>query len=162
VGNDLLAESAFNIENWIMRKVSDGFRRTINNTLINGDGLGKPQGILHPSSGIPICETSPSTPPRIFLWQDLIGLKMEVPSQWQAGAVFLMNERTFGLLMSMSDSANRPLWNQLPGGQPGFQFAGAPINIVSQLPDVAPPVQRPFVTAIGSRLTRWSRERRQA
>jgi len=117
--------------------VSDGFRRTINNTLVNGDGLGKPQGILHPSSGIPICETSPSTPPGTFSWQDMVALKYEVPQQWQAGASYLLNERTFALLMSMSDTANRPLWNQLPGGQPGFQFAGAPINIVSQLPDVA-------------------------
>jgi hypothetical protein len=27
-----------------------------------------------------------------------------------------MNEKTFGSLMSMSATQNRPLWGQLPGG----------------------------------------------
>jgi HK97 family phage major capsid protein len=49
-----------------------------------------------------------------------------------------MNQRTFALLMTMSDTSTRPLWAQLPGGAPGFTFCGSPINIVSQMPDVAP------------------------
>src|SRR5215471_9807663 len=32
-------------------------------------------------------------------------LRMEVPRQWQAGGSYLMNQRTFALLMTMSDTS---------------------------------------------------------
>jgi HK97 family phage major capsid protein len=65
-------------------------------------------------------------------------LRMEIPLQWQAGASYLMNQRTFALLMTMSDTTGRPLIGSLTGAMPGFGFMGVPVNIVSQLPDVAP------------------------
>src|SRR6516225_6186014 len=65
-------------------------------------------------------------------------LKYEVPMQWHAGGSYIMNQRTFALLLTMSDALNRPLWGQLPGGVPGFMLAGSPIVIVSQFPDVQP------------------------
>jgi hypothetical protein len=46
-----------------MGKVLIGVRATLNAALVMGDGIGKPLGILHPSAGIQICETSASTPP---------------------------------------------------------------------------------------------------
>ena len=58
--------------------------------------------------------------------------------QWHAGGSYIMNQRTFALLLTMSDALNRPLWGQLPGGVPGFMLAGSPIVIVSQMPDVQP------------------------
>jgi HK97 family phage major capsid protein len=76
---------------------------TINNSILLGDGLGKPAGLLNPSSGISICDTSPSTPPGPFSWQDMVMLKYEIPMQWQDGASYLMNQSTFALLLTMSD-----------------------------------------------------------
>jgi HK97 family phage major capsid protein len=94
---------------WLLDKVSIGMRATINEAILIGDGLGKPLGLLHQKSGIPVCETSPSTPPNQFTWQDLIMLKYEIPMQWQNGASFLMNQRTFALLLTMSDAGGRPM-----------------------------------------------------
>jgi HK97 family phage major capsid protein len=65
-------------------------------------------------------------------------LKFELPLQWQTDASYLMNQRTFALLMTMSDAASRPISTASPEGAPGFQIAGSSIRIVSQLPDVAP------------------------
>lgn len=137
-GTDMIQDASFDIANWILEKVSQAFRAAINNSVLLGDGLGKPLGILHPRAGVPICETSPATPPSQFSWQDLLMLRFEIPLQWQAGASYLMNQRTFALLVTMSDAQSRPLWAQLPEGMPGFQIAGAPIRIVSQMPDIAP------------------------
>jgi HK97 family phage major capsid protein len=137
-GNDLLADAAFNVENWILRKANDGFRRTINKAIIGGDGIGKPMGILNPNAGIPVCDTASSTTPGQFTWQDLVMLAYEVPIQWHGGASYLMNQRTWALCMTMSDSVGRPLWAQLPGAQPQLIFAGFPVRIVTQMPDVAP------------------------
>jgi HK97 family phage major capsid protein len=113
-------------------------RITINDAIIAGDGLGKPLGLLNLQSGIAICETAPATPTGMFSWQDLVMLKFEIPQQWWDGSVYLMNQRTPGLLMTMSSTDGRPLRSALPAGMPGFALAGSPIVIASQMPDVAP------------------------
>jgi HK97 family phage major capsid protein len=138
VNSDLLADASFNVEQWMIQKVSDGMRITINDAIIAGDGLGKPMGLLNPQSGIAVCETAPATPPGMFTWQDLVMLKFEIPQQWWDGSVYLMNQRTAGLLMTMSSTDGRPLLSALPAGMPGFALAGSPIVIASQMPDVAP------------------------
>src|SRR5262245_23287311 len=138
-GSDLVQDASFNIEAWVLRKISDGFRRTISNAIVAGDGVGKPLGILHPLAGIPVCETSPSTPAGMFTWQDLVMLKYMVPMQWHGeGAAYLMNQMTFALLLTMSDASGRPIMVASPteGGQ--FLLNGSPIVIASQMPDVAP------------------------
>jgi HK97 family phage major capsid protein len=65
-GSDLIQDANFNIEQWVLQKVSQGFRNTLNNAIMVGDGLGKPMGILNPHAGIPICDVSPVTPPGMF------------------------------------------------------------------------------------------------
>jgi HK97 family phage major capsid protein len=67
-------------------------------------------------------------------------LKFQIPMQWLDGSAFYMNQNTFALLQSMSSAEGRPLFGQFGTATPGtgFSFAGSPIRIVSQLPDVAP------------------------
>jgi HK97 family phage major capsid protein len=134
----LIEDASINVENWIMNKVSDGMRGTINNTLILGDGVGKPMGVLNPRSGIPICETAAATTAGSLTWQDLIMLAWEIPLQWQEGASYLMNQRTFAQIMTMTDAAHRPIWSELPGTMPGYLLGGKPIHIITQMPDIAP------------------------
>jgi HK97 family phage major capsid protein len=83
VTRDLLADALFPVESWILGKVADAFRRTINNTIIAGDGVGKMMGILTPQAGIPICDTSAATQPGQFSWADLLQLKYDIPMEWQ-------------------------------------------------------------------------------
>jgi HK97 family phage major capsid protein len=135
---DFLEDAAMNAEQWIMRRISEGMSATINNALLLGDGVGKPLGIFNPRSGIPICETAAATPAGSLTWQDLYMLKWEIPAQWMAGASYLMNQRTWAQVMTMSDAAGRPIWSQPPGGEPGFQLAGSPVHIITQMPDILP------------------------
>jgi len=135
---DFVEDAAGNAENWIIGKISEGMAATINNALILGDGNGKPMGIFHPRSGIPVVLTNPNTPAGTLTWQDLVMLKWEIPYQWQQGASYLMNQRTFAQLMTMTDAMQRPIWGQMPGEEPGFQLAGSPIHIVTQMPDINP------------------------
>lgn len=138
--SDLLADAAFPVETWLLDKISRGFRNTINASILLGNGIGKPRGLLNPTAGIPICEVSPATAPGQFSWADLLMLKYEIPMEWQAGAAFFMNQRTFALLQSMSSAEGRPLFGSFGTATPGtgFSFAGSPIQIVSQMPDVQP------------------------
>jgi HK97 family phage major capsid protein len=139
VTSDLLQDAAFPIEIWILDKAAKGFRAAINLAILLGDGIGKPLGLLSASGGVPICEVSPATNPGTFSWQDLLQLKYEIPIEWQAGSAFFMNQRTFALLQTMSTAEGRPLFGAMGTSAPGtgFQLAGSPIHIISQLPDCA-------------------------
>lgn len=141
----LLEDAATNIESWMLAKVQRAFRYTISDAIIKGDGIGKPMGILSPASGIPVCDTSDHTPANQFTWQDLVMLKWEVPMQYQGNGRYLMNQRTFGLCLTMSDASGRPIMIPIPLGTPGanvvpgtFSLNGTPTQIVTQMPDVAP------------------------
>jgi HK97 family phage major capsid protein len=140
VTSDLLQDAAFPIETWILDKAAKGFRAAINLAILLGDGVGKPLGIMSQNSGVPICEVSPATAPGTFTWQDLLMLKYEIPIEWQDGSAFFMNQRTFALLQTMSTAEGRPLFGAMGTTSPGtgFQLAGSPIHVVSQLPDCAP------------------------
>jgi len=139
VGSDLLQDASFNLESWILTKVSDAFRVSISNSIIGGDGLGKPMGLLNPASGIPILDTAPSTPAGQISWQDLVMMRFDVPMQWHNEGVYLMNQRTWGLLSTMTDAIGRPLFAPSPvQNQVGLQLNGAPVIIVTQMPDCLP------------------------
>src|SRR5262249_3547065 len=119
--NDLLQDAAFPIETWILRKVSDGFRAEISASIIAGDGLGRPLGLLHPTAGIPIMDTSVNTPPGQIDWRDLVQLKWDVPREWHNGGVYVLNQRTWALLATTVDAIGRPLFSPSPiQDQPGF------------------------------------------
>src|SRR5262245_63611759 len=105
---------------------------------MTGDGIGKPIGILNPGAGIPACDTSPSTPAGQFTWQDLIMLRWMVPMQFQGGGRYLMNQHTFGQVLTMSDAMGRPIMIAMPTDTGQFTINGSPVNIVTQMPDVAP------------------------
>jgi len=137
VTRDLLEDASIDVEAWILRKASEGMAATINAAILLGDGIGKPMGLLNPNSRIPICQVSPATAPGQFSWQDLLMLKYEIPMQWQDGCSYLMNQRTFALLQTMSSAEGRPLFGPMGTNTPGtgFQFGGAPVHIASQMPD---------------------------
>jgi HK97 family phage major capsid protein len=143
-GNDLLQDAAFGIEMWLMGRVARGFEQAVSTAILIGNGLGMPQGMLNPRGGIPICETAAATAVGAFTWQDLVSLAYEVPVQWHDRAVFLMNQRTLGLCLTISDAAGRPLLLPTPlteTGRPAgarFSIAGFPVIIANVMPDVAP------------------------
>ena len=135
---DLLADASFSIENWVLRKADRAYRRTIAKAIITGDGQGKPKGILHPTAGIPVCDTSPLTPAGQLTWQDLVLLRFGLPDQFADRGAYLMNSRTLGLILTMSGADGRPIWSMMPerDGRVGFMIAGAPVRVIAEMPDV--------------------------
>src|SRR5262249_37257838 len=108
-----------------MQRVADAVRASISESINAGDGLGRPPGILSPNSGIPILDTSPSTPTGQITWQDTVMLKYDVPIACHNEGSYLCNQRTWALLMTMSDGIGRPLFTPSPiQGQPAFLLNG--------------------------------------
>jgi len=135
---DILEDASVDLEAWMIRKVNFAFRNTISTAAISGDGAGKPMGILNPAAGIPICDVSANTPAGQFTWQDLIMLKWQVPMQWHSGGKYLMNQKTFGLTLTMSDALGRPIMIATPQDNGSYIVNGSGVQVVTQMPDVAP------------------------
>lgn len=86
-----------------------------------------------------VLDTAPSTPAGQITWQDLVQLKWDVPVGWHSEGSYLMNQRTWALLATMSDAIGRPLFTPRPiQNQVGFLLNGSPVNIVTQMPDCFP------------------------
>jgi HK97 family phage major capsid protein len=135
---DLIEDSSVDIEGWMMTKVSRAIRATLSTALISGNGVGKPLGILNPQAGIPICETNTQTPAGTFSWMDLVALKWEVPVQFHPTGAYLMNQKTFALVLMMSDSNGRPIMLPSPVEPGQYLINGSRVIIATQMPDVAP------------------------
>jgi HK97 family phage major capsid protein len=136
---DILEDASIDIEGWMLGKVARAMRSTISTAVMTGDGIGKPLGILNPSAGIPIVDTLAQTPAGQFTWQDLLMLKWSVPVQFHGpGSAYLMNQKTFRQVLTMSDANGRPIMLALPTEPAQFVINGSPVSIVTQMPDVAP------------------------
>jgi HK97 family phage major capsid protein len=140
---DLLEDSAVNVEMWMQNKVARAFNNEISRSIICGDGVGKPVGILNPAAGIPVCDVSSASPAGQFTWRDLVMLAFEVPEKWHAGAAYFMNKHTLAQCLTMSDATGRPLLLPTPivdGAARGsrWSLAGWPLRIVSFMPDCQP------------------------
>ena len=150
--SDILEDASFSVEMWLSRKVERAFRMKLSDAFVCGDGVGKPQGILRGS--IPICDTSPSTTPGQWTWQDLAALKWQLDPQYAARATYLMNATTLGMCMTMSDAIGRPLWSDTPAtdGRVGgrWMINGSPVEVVSQMPDPVPGSTPVLVADLGS------------
>ena len=134
---DLLEDANVNIESWLLGKVNRAFRTQISQAIVTGDGIGKPLGVLR--SGIPIVDTAtPPTPAGQFTWQDLVLLKYGLPSNFlSAAGAYLMNQVTFGLVLTLSDSMGRPIMMASPAQAGQYLIAGSPVVIANQMPNVA-------------------------
>jgi HK97 family phage major capsid protein len=133
---DVIEDASVDIEKWLFSKVSRAVNHTVSSAIISGDGIGKPQGILHPASHIPICDVSVNTPPGQFTWQDLILLKWEVALQFHQGAAYVMNQHSFALCLTISDATGRPIMLPSPVEPGQYLINGSPVWIATQFPDV--------------------------
>jgi HK97 family phage major capsid protein len=132
---DIIEDASVDMERWLFEKVSRAFRNTVSSAVVAGDGLGKPQGILHPGSGIPICDTGVNTPAGQFTWQDLVMLKWQVAVQFHRDASYLMNQNTFALTLTMSDAMGRPIMLPSPVVAGQYLINGSPVYLATQFPD---------------------------
>ena len=121
VSDELLNDSVFDLENYL----SGEFARRIGNAeedaFINGDGVGKPTGILAAKGGGEIGVTTSSG--TAFTADDLINLYHSLLTPYRKKAVWLMNDSTVQFIRKLKDSNGQYLW------QPSL-VAGTPNTIL--------------------------------
>ncbi len=148
ISQRLLDDSAFDIEGWLAGRIADKFARAEAAAFINGDGVDKPTGFL----------THAQVADAGWSWGNIgyiatgtdgdfdaaspadaiLDLVYALGAQYRAGAGFVMNSKTAGVVRKMKDADGRFLWSDgLAAGEPA-RLLGYPVLIAEDMPDIAP------------------------
>jgi HK97 family phage major capsid protein len=143
----LLDDSAFDVEGWLAGRIADKFARAEADAFINGNGTGKPTGMLN---GISVDNGS-------WIWgvlghvatgtagdfdatnpaDAIVDLVYALGAQYRANGTFVMNSKTAGAVRKMKDADGRFLWSDgLAAGEPA-RLMGYPVLIAEDMPDIA-------------------------
>jgi HK97 family phage major capsid protein len=148
----LIDAAKIDVISWLQGKVADAFAVTESDAFHNGDGVAKPRGFLtyttaatsdktrawgvleHVATGasgaFPTASTSvnPADP--------LINLVAKLKVQYRAGATWLMNRATAGVVRQIKDVTGRYVWQDgLQAGEPAV-LLGYPVELSEDMPDI--------------------------
>lgn len=132
ISNRLLEDAAFNMEGELASNFAEEFGRLESAAFVNGDGTGKPKGILA-ETGI----TTVTIAGGKITADSLIDLYHSLPAFYAANAVFAMNRTTIGAVRKLKDADGRYLWQDaFVSGNPAT-ILGRPVIEFPDMPDVA-------------------------
>jgi len=135
VSNELLNDSAFDLESYI----SNEFARRIGNkeedAFFNGDGTGKPTGILNATGGAQVGVTTASA--TVITADEIIDLFYSLKAPYRKKAVWILNDATVKIIRKLKDKNDNYLWQPaLTAGTPDT-ILGRPVYTSSYVPVVA-------------------------
>ena len=118
VTEELLYDNAFNLENYIITQFGKGLANAEEDAFINGDGVGKPLGLLAAEGGAEIGVTTAATDN--ITYDELVDLVYSLKRPYRKSAAFLTNDQTIGYLRKLKDQNGHPLWHDsVEDGEPG-------------------------------------------
>lgn len=119
VTEELLYDSAFNLENYIITEFGKALANAEEDAFLNGDGKGKPLGIFAKTGG----GQSAGTLTAALKSDDLIDLVYSLKRPYRKNASFILNDATLAQVKKLKDNNGQYLW------QPSYQ-AGEPDRIL--------------------------------
>ncbi|MBB4632930.1 phage major capsid protein [Sphingosinicella soli] len=130
VSNTLLEDSAFNLDAELAFDFAEEFGRAEGAAFVNGDGTGKPNGLLN-TSGL----TGITAAAAAFTADELIDLYHALPGAYAARAVWAMNRTTIGAVRKLKNSGGDYLWREpISEGNPAT-ILGRPVVEFPDMPD---------------------------
>ncbi|WP_099468331.1 phage major capsid protein [Konateibacter massiliensis] len=119
---DTMAISAF--ETLLINNIVEAMTKAIEQAIIDGDGVGKPKGILAetPAEGQEVESAAPS-------YNDLIAAEAALPQAYENGAVWCMSKKTFMQYYGLTDTNGQPIGRVNYGiaGKPERSLLGRPV-----------------------------------
>lgn len=130
VSEELLQDSAFNLEELLSQEFGERIGVLEETAYVNGDGTGKPQGILPNITAITAAVGNTTA----FNYTALVSLVFSVPAQYRRGSSFVVNDAAARNMYLMLDSQNRPLWSVNVAVSGPDTFLGYPIYTHPDMP----------------------------
>ena len=158
--NDFVHDVSFDIEEYLVNRLAGCFARAEDDGFLNGDGVDKPTGILHPEKGAETGVTASA-----LAYDDVVKLFFSVKPEYRKNGVWLMNDETALALRTLKDNDGNYLWNhcsdtilgkrvEISEYMPGVESGKAPVLfgdfryywIVCRSPVTVKPITEKYVT----------------
>jgi len=116
VSDELLQDSVFDVESYIASEFARRVGDAEEAAFINGDGSGKPFGMLHETNG---AATGVTTAGASITAEELIDLVYSLKAPYRKRALFLFNDQTIKAIRKLKDGSGQYIWQpSLQAGQP--------------------------------------------
>ena len=131
VSEELLADSAFNLEAEITMSLGDSIAKAEEAAFIAGADASDPRGFLSDATALTTAAAG------AVGYQDILKLKFGIPAPYRTNAVWLMSDTAAKVISSLVDTTGRPLWQpSIQAGQPDI-LLGKPIYYSPYMPAFA-------------------------
>lgn len=118
VTEELLYDNAFKLESYIIRQFGKALANAEEDAFLNGDGVGKPLGLLAADGGAEIGVVTAAADD--ITYDELVDLVYSLKRPYRKNAAFLTNDQTIGYLRKLKDQNGHPLWHDsVEDGEPG-------------------------------------------
>ena len=123
VSEELLNDSVFDLPSYIAREFARRIGAAEEDAFFNGNGTGKPLGVLAETGGAEVGVTASAA--ATFTADEIFDLFYSLKAPYRRSAVFVMNDATVKALRKLKDNNGQYLW------QPGLT-AGAPNTLLNR------------------------------
>lgn len=130
VTEELLYDSAFNLENYITEQFGKALANAEEDAFLNGDGNNKPTGIFHETNGGTYLDKVSA-----IKADDVINLVHALKRPYRKNAVFITNDKTIAQIRKFKDGNGAYIW------QPSYQqgepdtILGYPVHTSPYVPE---------------------------
>lgn len=131
VSEELLQDSAFNLEDYLVNEFARSISKAEENAFIVGDGVNKPTGIF---TSAQLGKTTASA--TAFTADEIIDLYYSLPRQYRENASFVMHDTTVKAIRKLKDSEGNYLWEK-GLGQATETILGRPVYTSEFAPEIA-------------------------
>ena len=135
VSEELLADSVFDLEAYISKEFARRIGAREEESFFNGDGKGKPLGILAATGGAEVGVTAASA--TAITADEVIDLFYSLKAPYRKNAVWLLNDATVKQIRKLKDTTGQYLWQpSLVAGTPDT-ILGRPVKTSAFMPTAA-------------------------
>lgn len=135
VSEELLADSVFDLEAYISKEFARRIGAREEESFFNGDGKGKPLGILAAKDGAEVGVTAASA--TAITADEVIDLFYSLKAPYCKNAVWVLNDATVKQIRKLKDSTGQYLWQpSLVAGTPDT-ILGRPVKTSAFMPTAA-------------------------
>jgi HK97 family phage major capsid protein len=120
VTEELLYDNAFNLEGYLLDQFGKALGNAEEDAFLNGDGKGKPLGLLAKTGG---GEVGVTTAGNTITSDEVLNLIYALKRPYRKKASFITNDQTLAVLRKLKDSTGQYIW------QPSYQ-AGEPDRLL--------------------------------
>lgn len=137
VSNQLLEDNAYNLEGELMADFAEAFGVAEGAAFVNGNGTGKPKGLLAANTGIKEMKTGAAANLGTDPAATIIAMFHGLQSAFAQNGIWLMNRKTLGELRTLKDGNGRFIMVEpITAGMP-LTLLGRPVIEAVDMPDIA-------------------------